>query len=246
MEDAKLRQRGEGKRLWGETAHGDEDGGDEGDESDESDDEDEGNEGEGGEAAVAAEAAEAGDEEEDEEEEEEEESEEEESEEAGAEEGEQLPPSGGEDGDVDFELLWLIQANTLRQLLEARALLETGGWSDEPAESDLYLINHIKTRRDYTAEELSLMLKTCIDVVNSLPPPTVGQEYAPSEPTPELAAAEESEERKPQGERTVLTKPKILTVAFELEKVEKRNAPTRYVMKAADYQRLTDAVKTHA
>ena len=47
----------------------------------------------------------------------------------------------------------------------------------------------------------------------------------------------------PQGERTVLTKPKILTVTFQLEKVEKRNAPTRYVMKAADYQRLTNAVK---
>ena len=41
----------------------------------------------------------------------------------------------------------------------------------------------------------------------------------------------------PHGERTVLTKPKILTVAFELQEVERRNAPTRYVMRAADYQR---------
>ena len=39
----------------------------------------------------------------------------------------------------------------------------------------------------------------------------------------------------------MLTKPKILTVAFELRVVERRNAPTRYVMCAADYQRLINA-----
>ena len=49
----------------------------------------------------------------------------------------------------------------------------------------------------------------------------------------------------PQGERTrhVLTKPKILTVPIELRVVERRNAPPRYVLAAADYQRLVDAVK---
>jgi len=49
----------------------------------------------------------------------------------------------------------------------------------------------------------------------------------------------------PQGARTVLTKPKILTVSFELEKVEKRDGTIRYVMEAGMYQRLTDAVKPH-
>ena len=43
--------------------------------------------------------------------------------------------------------------------------------------------------------------------------------------------------------RTVLTKPKILTVPIELEVRERRNAQTRYVLKAADYQCLVDAVK---
>ena len=47
----------------------------------------------------------------------------------------------------------------------------------------------------------------------------------------------------PHGERTVLTKPKILTVPITLTKVEQRNVPTRYVLSAADYQRLMDAVK---
>jgi len=51
--------------------------------------------------------------------------------------------------------------------------------------------------------------------------------------------------KQPQGEseRTVLTKPKILTVPITLREVERRNAPTRYVLSAADYQRLLDAVK---
>ena len=48
----------------------------------------------------------------------------------------------------------------------------------------------------------------------------------------------------PQGQRTVLTKPKILTVALDWLRIDsKRNAKDRYVMRAADYQRLTDAVK---
>ena len=47
----------------------------------------------------------------------------------------------------------------------------------------------------------------------------------------------------PRGERTVLTKPKILTVPIALRVVERRNAPTRYVLSAADYQRLLSAVK---
>ena len=48
----------------------------------------------------------------------------------------------------------------------------------------------------------------------------------------------------PGGERTVLTKPKILTVAIEWLRVEeRRNMPTRYVLSAAVYQRLLDAVK---
>jgi hypothetical protein len=44
-------------------------------------------------------------------------------------------------------------------------------------------------------------------------------------------------------ERTVLTKPKILTVPITLREIERRNATTRYVLGAADYQRLVDAVK---
>ena len=44
--------------------------------------------------------------------------------------------------------------------------------------------------------------------------------------------------------KTVLTKPKILTVAIEWLRVEeRRNTPTRYVLSAAMYQRLLDAVK---
>ena len=41
----------------------------------------------------------------------------------------------------------------------------------------------------------------------------------------------------------MLTKPKILTIAFELREMKRRNAPSRYVIRAADYQRLLDAVK---
>ena len=48
----------------------------------------------------------------------------------------------------------------------------------------------------------------------------------------------------PHGERTVLTKPKILTVPIEWLRVQpRRNAPTRYVLSAVIYQRLLDAVK---
>ena len=48
----------------------------------------------------------------------------------------------------------------------------------------------------------------------------------------------------PHGERTVLTKHKILTVPITLREVEGRNnTPTRYILSAADYQRLLDAVK---
>jgi hypothetical protein len=48
----------------------------------------------------------------------------------------------------------------------------------------------------------------------------------------------------PRGERTVLTKNKILTVEIEWLRVEpRRNAPDRYVLSAAMYQRLVDAVK---
>ena len=44
--------------------------------------------------------------------------------------------------------------------------------------------------------------------------------------------------------KTVLTKPKILTVPIELRTVEGRgNTPTRYVLSAAMYQRLLEAVK---
>ena len=52
------------------------------------------------------------------------------------------------------------------------------------------------------------------------------------------------EEKGASGERTVLTKPKILTVAFTWKDIiERRNAATRYVLSAADYQRLLGAVK---
>ena len=48
----------------------------------------------------------------------------------------------------------------------------------------------------------------------------------------------------PHGERTVLTKPKILTVPIEwLREEEARNGRKRYIMSAATYQRLVDAVK---
>jgi hypothetical protein len=43
--------------------------------------------------------------------------------------------------------------------------------------------------------------------------------------------------------RTVLTKPKILMVEVELRMEEREGAPTRYVMRATDYQRFVDAVK---
>ena len=41
---------------------------------------------------------------------------------------------------------------------------------------------------------------------------------------------------------TVLTKPKILTVTITLRVEELRNCPMRYVLSAADYQRLISAV----
>ena len=48
----------------------------------------------------------------------------------------------------------------------------------------------------------------------------------------------------PHGERTVLTKPKILTVPIEWLQVEEaRNGRKRYILSAAMYQRLVDAVK---
>ena len=50
----------------------------------------------------------------------------------------------------------------------------------------------------------------------------------------------------PHNERTVLTKPKILCVPIELQTVQRRNAPDRYMMSAATYQRLLDAVKPAA
>ena len=50
-------------------------------------------------------------------------------------------------------------------------------------------------------------------------------------------------ETQPHSERTVLTKPKIMCIPIELEVRERRNAKTRYVMKAPTYQRLVDAVK---
>ena len=50
----------------------------------------------------------------------------------------------------------------------------------------------------------------------------------------------------PHNERTVLTKPKILCVPIELQTVQRRNAPDRYMMSPATYQRLLDAVKPAA
>jgi hypothetical protein len=48
----------------------------------------------------------------------------------------------------------------------------------------------------------------------------------------------------PRGDRTVLTKPKILTVLIEWDhEYDVPNGPKRYVMSAATYQRLTEAVK---
>ena len=50
--------------------------------------------------------------------------------------------------------------------------------------------------------------------------------------------------KQPHKERTVLTKSKILTVPIEWLRIdERRNAPPRYVMSAATYQRLVDAVR---
>ena len=50
--------------------------------------------------------------------------------------------------------------------------------------------------------------------------------------------------KQPKGERTVLTKPKILTVGFTFMDVqERRNAATRYILSAANYARLTDVVR---
>lgn len=48
----------------------------------------------------------------------------------------------------------------------------------------------------------------------------------------------------PSGDRTVLTMPKILTVQIRFEReYEVRNGPKRWVMSAATYQHLVDAVK---
>jgi hypothetical protein len=50
----------------------------------------------------------------------------------------------------------------------------------------------------------------------------------------------------PHGERTVLTKSKILSVRITwLREDERRNALKRYVMSAAMYQRLVEAVRPH-
>jgi hypothetical protein len=47
-----------------------------------------------------------------------------------------------------------------------------------------------------------------------------------------------------QDELTVLTKPKIIPVAIEWLPVEQQDdAPTRYVVSGAVYQRLVDAIK---
>ena len=48
----------------------------------------------------------------------------------------------------------------------------------------------------------------------------------------------------PHGERTVLTKPKIIPVDFKWMRVEESaNSNTRYVLSAADYERLSHAVR---
>ena len=48
----------------------------------------------------------------------------------------------------------------------------------------------------------------------------------------------------PHGEKTVLTKPKILTVPIKWLRVETvRNGRTRYIMSADTYQRLVEAVR---
>jgi len=50
--------------------------------------------------------------------------------------------------------------------------------------------------------------------------------------------------RQPHGERTVLTKPKIVCIPIVWERIEqRRNAPMRYVMSAAMYQRLVEALR---
>ena len=46
----------------------------------------------------------------------------------------------------------------------------------------------------------------------------------------------------PHGEPTVLTKPKIVCVAITLREYE-LGGRTRYVLNAADYQRLVDAMR---
>jgi len=49
----------------------------------------------------------------------------------------------------------------------------------------------------------------------------------------------------PHKERTVLTKPKILTVPITLRVVERRHSAKRHyhVLSAADYQRLINAAR---
>jgi len=48
--------------------------------------------------------------------------------------------------------------------------------------------------------------------------------------------------RQPHGERTVLTKPKIICVSFEWQSTYEVGGRTRYVLSASDYQRFLDAV----
>ena len=49
--------------------------------------------------------------------------------------------------------------------------------------------------------------------------------------------------KQPDGERTVLTKPKILTVAIDWLRVNTlANGKQRFILKASDYQRLIEAV----
>ena len=47
----------------------------------------------------------------------------------------------------------------------------------------------------------------------------------------------------PHGERTVLTKPKILTVPTSWLREYQEGRRARYVLSASDYQRLVDAVR---
>ena len=57
-----------------------------------------------------------------------------------------------------------------------------------------------------------------------------------------LEAGDEEEEEKEEL-RTVLTKPKILAIAIEWHDEYELSGRKRYVLSAADYRRLVDAVK---